>query len=74
MSLHSTGAFDWEGSPLVVKPRGACELLDCGVTRIYELIADGELESFLDGRSRKITVKSIERYIERRLAASKEAA
>jgi hypothetical protein len=42
-------------------------LLNCGNTRLYELIGAGELDSFLDGRSRKITVESIHRYIQRRL-------
>ena len=55
---------------LLVRPRRACHLLDCGTTHLYELIDDGELESFLDGRSRKITVESIQRYITKRLAAA----
>jgi hypothetical protein len=54
---------------LLVRPRRACHLLDCGTTRLYELLDNGELESFLDGRSRKITVESIRRYIAKRLAA-----
>jgi len=53
---------------LLVRPRRACHLLDCGTTRLYELIAEGELESFLDGRSRKIVVESIRRYIAKRLS------
>jgi hypothetical protein len=57
---------DWEGT-LVVKPRAAWKMLSCSNTRGYELIAAGELDSFLDGRSRKITVDSIRRYIMRRL-------
>ena len=56
--------------PLAVKPRVAWKLLGCGNTYGYELIAAGELESYTDGRSRKITVESIKRYIARRLAAS----
>jgi excisionase family DNA binding protein len=52
---------------LVVSPRRAMYMLDCGRTHVYELIAQGELVSYLDGRSRKITVESIHRYIERRL-------
>jgi hypothetical protein len=55
---------------LLVRPRRACHLLDCGITRLYELLNRGELESFLDGRSRKITVESIQRYIAKRLAAA----
>jgi hypothetical protein len=53
---------------LVVKPKVAWKMLSCSNTRGYELLAAGELDSFLDGRSRKITVGSIERYIARRLA------
>jgi hypothetical protein len=55
-------------APLVVKPREARSMLACGNTRLYELLAAKELDSFLDGRSRKITVDSIRRYIARRLA------
>jgi len=60
---------DWESrnAPLLVKPKTAWKMLACGNTRGYELLAAGELESFLDGRSRKITVESIHRYIERHL-------
>jgi hypothetical protein len=53
---------------LLVRPRRACYLLDCGTTHLYELIDNGELESFLDGRSRKIVVASIHRLIAKRLA------
>jgi hypothetical protein len=59
--------------PLVVKPKTAWRLLACSNTKGYELLAAGELESFLDGRSRKITVASIRALIARRLAAEKGA-
>jgi hypothetical protein len=59
--------------PLVVKPREAWQMLGCGNTRGYELLAAGELESFLDGRSRKITVASIRAYVARKLAAADTA-
>jgi hypothetical protein len=54
--------------PMVVKPRGAGQLLSCSLKRVYELINAGELESFLDGGSRKITTASIAAYVARRLA------
>jgi excisionase family DNA binding protein len=54
--------------PLVVRPRVAWRLLDCGNAYGYRLIAAGELQSYRDGRARKITVESIHRYIKRRLA------
>ena len=55
---------------VLVKPRDACRMLACGRKRVYQLLADGHLESFKDGRSRKITVASIQQYIARGLAAS----
>ena len=56
---------------LVVSPRRARRMLDCGNTRLYELIAARELETFKDGKSRKITVASIKGYIARRIEASR---
>jgi excisionase family DNA binding protein len=54
--------------PLVVKPKEACRMLACSNTRLYELLSMGELQSFRDGRSRKITVLSIREYIAKRLS------
>jgi hypothetical protein len=68
MSIPSTGLGDDER--LVVCPRRARYMLDCGNTRLYELLKNNELESYLDGRSRKIIVASIHRFIARRLAAA----
>jgi hypothetical protein len=69
VSIYSTGIG--ELGPLVVKPKVAWKLLACSNTRGYELLAAGELESFRDGRSRKIVVASIHQLIARRLAAEK---
>lgn len=55
------------GEPLVVAPRTACHMLSCGLTRLYELIGTGELESYRDGASRRITTRSIRAYVDRRL-------
>lgn len=53
----------------VVSPPVAAEMLGCGLTRLYELMNKGELQSYLDGgKSRRITVTSIDAYIARRLA------
>jgi Helix-turn-helix domain len=68
MSIHSCGLGDDE--PLVVSPRRAQLMLDIAVARLYELINSNELESYKCGKSRKITVASIKRYIERRIAAA----
>jgi excisionase family DNA binding protein len=50
--------------PLVVSPRQACRLLSVGLTRLYELLKAGKLDSFLVGRSRRITLASIHAYVE----------
>jgi hypothetical protein len=68
MSISSTALCDWEGA-LVVKPRTAWKMLSCSNTRGYELLNSGELVSFKDGKSRKITVASIRDYITRHTAA-----
>jgi hypothetical protein len=56
--------------PLVVGLAKAETLLDTGLDSIYELIRAGELESYLEGKRRKITLCSIERLIQKRLAAA----
>ena len=57
-----------ESEPLVVRPKVACRMLDCGTTRLYALLGKGQLESFRDGRSRKITLVSIHRYVSSKLS------
>ena len=71
MSIHSTGFGDDER--LVVSPRRACKMLDCGMTRLYELIGSDQLQTYKDGASRKIVVASIRRYVEQRVAPSQAA-
>jgi hypothetical protein len=56
--------------PLAVSPRQTCSLLNIGITRLYELLRDGELDSYLEGRARRITMESIKRRVARLLAAS----
>jgi hypothetical protein len=50
---------DCDLEPLAVSPRQACRLLDIGITRLYQLIANRELDTYRDGRSPKITMESI---------------
>src|SRR5262249_2528368 len=54
----------------VVDVAGACGLLDTGKDGVYDLINRKEVDSYLEGRKRRITVASIDRYIERKVAAS----
>jgi hypothetical protein len=60
--------------PLVVSPSKAMAMLDCGRTRLYQLLNSNALESFLDGKSRKITVASIQAHVRRKLEESRRAA
>jgi excisionase family DNA binding protein len=54
--------------------REACTALGCGVTRLYEYINAGELEAFHLGQSRRLTRRSAEALIARRLRNSATAA
>jgi hypothetical protein len=54
--------------PLVVRPRTARRMMgNSSEEKLYENINSGELESYLDGGARYITVESIKRLIARRL-------
>jgi excisionase family DNA binding protein len=60
-----------QSPPLVVKPREAARLLSLCPSSVYGLMRAGELESYIDGRSRRITMKSIKKYLARQLAAAR---
>lgn len=65
MSICSTGLG--EAEPLVVSPKRGCQMLDCSMTRFYELLNSGQIESYREGKSRKAIVASIKAHIARRL-------
>ena len=66
--MPRAGSIAFE-TPLVASPKQAMRVIQVSRKKLYELINTGELESYTEGRSRRITVKSIKDYIERRLAA-----
>lgn len=70
MATDHPSATDRAVEQLLVKPREAWRMLGCGNSHGYELLNAGELESFRDGSTRKITVSSIRSYIARKLAAA----
>jgi excisionase family DNA binding protein len=75
MSQMSTGLSRQEkraqgGTPLAVPPREASLLLSLSMSRVYQLMRDGELQSYEHGRARRIPAASIHAYIARRLADS----
>jgi hypothetical protein len=55
--------------PLAVSPAKAWKMLDIGNTRGYELLKSGQLDSYHEGKNRKITTSSIKARIARLLAA-----
>lgn len=54
--------------PLAVTPRRAQELLAIGKTRLFELLREGELQSYLNGGARRIPFASLVDYQQRKLA------
>src|SRR5262249_40432989 len=59
--------------PLGISPRETGQLLNIGQTRVWQLIGSGELETYYEGRSRKVTMRSIHARHERQLAAVRRA-
>jgi excisionase family DNA binding protein len=53
---------------IVASVNEAMIALKIGRAKIYQLLNSGELESYREGGSRKILWRSIESYVERRLA------
>jgi excisionase family DNA binding protein len=71
MSQLSTGLSHQEKqAALAVAPREAGRLLSLGLSEVYERMRNGELESYTDGRARRIPMESIYAYVARRRAAS----
>jgi hypothetical protein len=68
MSIQPTGLGRDEAK--VVSPKRAQAMLDCGATTFFGEILP-QLESFKLGRSRKITVASIEAFIAKKLAEAR---
>lgn len=52
-------------SPLLETPEGAAIRLRLGRTKIYELMATGELESVKVGRLRRIPTAALDEYVQR---------
>jgi hypothetical protein len=46
-----------------------CKIIGVGPTRGYELMNSGEIESYRDGKSRKLVFASLKAYVDRQIAA-----
>ena len=54
---------------IVASPNQAMQAIQVSRKKLYELINNGELQSYTEGKSRRITVDSIHAYVKRRLEA-----
>ena len=57
------GNADLDSSSLL-RPPEACDWLGIGRSTLFELIADGSLESVKIGRARRIPVGSVRKYVQ----------
>ena len=64
---HPAGSRSDLARPLTVRVREACRLTGIGRSKLYELIADGEIETLKIGASTFIPMGSLEALIDRRL-------
>jgi excisionase family DNA binding protein len=46
----------------VITAAEAADLLQCGLTRMYELLGDGSIRSYKDGSSRRVFLVSVLNY------------
>jgi len=67
--VEATSQGSAEGQPIVASVNEAMVALKIGRAKIYEHLNSGELESYLEGTSRRILWRSIYSYIERQLQA-----
>jgi excisionase family DNA binding protein len=67
MSITHLQNTDNDGA-LVASPNQAMKRLLISRSTLYALLNAGDLESYTEGRSRRITIRSINSYVERRLA------
>lgn len=53
--------------PIGLTPKAAKDAIGCGTTKLYELINNGELDTYTIGRGRRITTASIKAYVARQM-------
>lgn len=51
--------------PVVVSPKLAAKRGGWSMAKLYQLLAAGSIESFRDGRSRKVVLASVDAYLAR---------
>lgn len=59
--------------PRITDVDGGCKRANVGKDRFYQLLNSGEIQSYLDGRSRKVVLASVDAYIDRQIAESRDS-
>ncbi len=57
---------------LVCSPQEAMRAVNCRNTKFYELLNDGEIESYMDGSRRQVVVASLVGYVQKRIDAARK--
>lgn len=57
---HASAVLD---DTVLLRTEAACRWLDIGRTKLFELIANGELATVKVGRSRRIPVRALRAYV-----------
>jgi excisionase family DNA binding protein len=68
--LHPSATEVAQISPLSVRVKHACKLIGIGRSKLYELIAAGEIETIKVGAATLIPMSSLVRLVESRRGAS----
>ncbi len=58
-----------QDSPLLLAPEDAAKRLSIGRTKMFELIASGEIQSVKIGRARRVPATALTEYVNRLAAA-----
>ncbi len=58
---------------LLVRPAEAAEILGLGRSKIYQLLASGELPSVRIGKSIRVPIEALRHWVDARIAASDPA-
>ncbi len=60
--------------PLLLRPEDVARALQIGRTRVYDLIRDGSIRSVKVGGSRRITIASLDDFVDSLVAADGDEA
>jgi excisionase family DNA binding protein len=68
-SRHPSG-MTHTSARLLLRPEAVADALDVSRARVFELLRDGTLKSIKIGRSRRVPVEELERFIAARMEQS----